>query len=410
MKTQKKFVFGLAILALFGTVTNYVYFSPLLTLLLPLCIFVVNKKQLKRPIAWLYVFFLSFLVSVLLYHPQSLIEFEFYRRDGNFIISYAPLMVLPLFTFHRDLNKYFRYFYLFSLIIYGLLFVNHLLGIANASSIHELVFGGLFIAQNATGGFLAILGSLGFAYARNKGSKKEWFFFAVIFVILLATYSRGSILGLALGIGAWYLAVNRYFKTLILYLMVPVLLTIGSLMISYPYFQQQINHSNYVQVVMDEDIRTKNANILLRIFYTFPRAYYTFTKSPIVGTGVGSYDDRPYQFEQIVPYIQYNAQPEKSHTDSHAHHSYLHILAEQGILGLALFLTFWTSVFWYLMRLKNQPVIRDFLLIAFFAITIASFTAHRITTPSMMLPFTISLGLVFAQSNRVKTYIIKKVK
>ncbi len=409
MNQSKKIVFGLAFIALLGTLTNFVYFSPLLTLLIPLCIFVVNKEQLKRPVAWLYAFTLFFLVGVIVYDPQSLIEFGFYRRDGNFIISYAPLLVLPLFSFRQNTGKYFRYFYIISLSIYAVLFAYHLLTTSMSSELHRLLFGGLFIAQNAVGGFLAILGSLGFAYARHKKSKRELVFFAVIFFMLLATYSRGSILGLVLGIGAWFLADRGYFKTLVLYLMVPVLFTVASLMIGYPYYQQQISTSNYVEEYTGEDTEGKNANVLIRLLYTFPRAYYSFLQSPIVGTGVGSFDDRPYQFESVVPFVQYNAQPQKLHTDSHAHHSYLHILAEQGIAGLGLFLIFWISIFWYLVRLKNQPVIRDFLLIAYFSITIASFTEHRITTPSMMLPFTIPLGLVMAQKMELKTYLIQKL-
>jgi O-antigen ligase len=155
---------------------------------------------------------------------------------------------------------------------------------------------------------------------------------------------------------------------------------------------------------MSEDVETKNMNILLRVFYTFPRAYYLFQHSPVFGTGVGSFDDQPYQFQEIVPYVAYNAQPQKTHSDNHAHHSYLHILAEQGIIGLLVFLFFWFYLFLYLLRLKHKPMIRDFLLVAFFTITFASFTEHRITTPSMMLPFTIPLGLLFAHQPLEKRY------
>lgn len=409
MELQKKFILGLSVVALFGTVTNFIYFSPLLTLLVPLAIFVFNKKALERPIFWLYIFLALFLLSTLLYDWYSLINFDFYRRDGNFLISYSPLFVLPLFHYRFNLNKYIRQFYIFALSLYSILFIYHLLTISNPADLLNWVFGGLFIAQNAVGGFLAVLGSLGFAYAWHKNSKMEWFFFVIIFVILFATYSRGSILGLVLGIIAWYLAIKGYYKTIILYMMVFVLFTIGSLMIGYPYFKQQINTQNYVESYVGSDLRTKNANILIRVLYTFPRSFYVFTQSPIVGTGVGSYDDRPFQFEKIVPYVAYNTQPQKSHTSAHAHHSYLQILAEQGIVGLTVFLTFWISLFWYLVRIRGNPLMRDFLLIAFFTITIAAFTEHRITTPSMMLPFTIPLGMFFFQKNDTETFIIKKI-
>ena len=406
MTLQKKIILYLAILALLGTVTNFVYFSPLLTLLVPLCMYVVVKKKLQRPVFWLYVFLSAFLVSVIFYDIKSLFTFGFYRRDGNFIISYAPLLILPLFTLRFNLENYIRNFYKFAVGLYSVIFAYYLVNLNISSDLHSLLFGGLFYAQNAVGGFLSILGALGFAYAYNRRNKKEIFLFLLILSMLFMTYSRGSILGLILGIAAWYLAVNNHFKTLVLLISIPVLLTVATLMIGYPSYQSKISTGNLVEEKVGEDIGTKNANVLLRILYTFPRAYYSFIHSPVVGTGVGSFDDRPYEFETIAPYLAYNAQPVKLHTDSHAHHSYLHILAEQGIFGLSLFLTFWISLFLYLMNLKYKPLLKDFLLIAFFTITFASFTEHRITTPSMMLPFTIVLGLHFASRERIRKFLI----
>lgn len=401
MSTEKKVLFWVAVLALMGTVTNFVYFSPLLTLLVPLAIFTAARERLERPIAWLWVYTLLFLVGVLLYHPASVVEFGFYRRDGNFVIAYAPLLVLPLFRFRFDLERYFRRFYLFSLALYGLLFARYLAAAYPHYILQLEVFGGLFYAQNAVGGFLAILGSLAFAYYRHRGGKRELLGFLLVFLMLLATFSRGSILGLTLGIPAWYLSIKGYYKTLVLMLVIPVLLTAGVLMVGYPFYKaNEAAGTPFGEEILymdaEEEDDTKSTNILMRVFYTFPRAWYAFQHSPVLGTGVGSFDDRPYRFQPVLPYLQYNAQTPKRHSDSHAHHSYLHILAEQGIVGLALFLTFWVSLFLYLLRLKKMPLFRDYLLIAFFAVTFASFTEHRITTPSMMLPFTLSLGLLLA--------------
>lgn len=110
MGTGKKVILGTAILALFGTVTNYVYLSPLLTLFLPLCVLVFRKENIPRSIFWLYVFTGIFLLSAILYDWHSIFTYGFYRRDGNFIISYSPLLVLPLFSFKFELKKVIRYF------------------------------------------------------------------------------------------------------------------------------------------------------------------------------------------------------------------------------------------------------------------------------------------------------------
>lgn len=407
MKTQEKFILGVALVALFGTVTNYVFFSPILTLLIPLSIFVFKQRKLPSPIAWLYIFLAAFLVSTIFYDWSSLFQFGFYRRDGNFIISYAPLFVLPLFHFYYDLGKYLRYFYIFTIGLYGALFLYHIVTISDFSNVHTVVFGGLFIAQNAVGGFLAIVAALGFAYWYHRRNKKELFLFLAVLVMLFATYSRGSILGLILGVVAWYFTVTKRFKMLIATITVPVVLTVASVMIGYPFFTNVISNQQAVETNI-ENVSGKSANVLMRIFYTFPRAYYLFEHSPVFGTGVGSYNDRPLELEKVAPLVRYNAQTHNTFSDAHAHHSYLHILGEQGIVGLGLFLVFWVSLFFYLIGIRGRPVIRDFLLIAYFTLTFAAFTEHRITTPSNMLPFTIALGLFMVQKVRRQTYIFKK--
>jgi O-antigen ligase len=408
MDLSHKFVIGIAILALFGTVTNYIYVSPLLTILLPLCLFAANKKSLPRPIFWLYLFAVLFVASTLLYNWHSFFTFGYYRRDGNFIIAYSPLFLLPLFTLKIELKKYIRYFYLFVLVFYVILFIHYFAKHGILSLVTNYFFG-LFYAHNAAGEFFAIIASLGFAYAYNKEQKKEWLFFLVVFIILVFTRSRGSVLGLLAGIVAWYCCITKRFKLLISIVLIPVFLTVISIMIGYPYFKNKINTHKQVYYSNISKIQTSKANILIRLFYTYPRAWYLFAHSPLVGTGVGSYNDRPLQLKKIAPFIEYNSQPHHSYNSRTAHNTYLNILAEQGIVGLVLFLIFWVSLFWYIMRIRGDPLMRDFLLIAYFSNTFVAFTGHRLTTPSNMLPFAIILGLYMAQKKPVKTYIIKKI-
>jgi len=408
---QRKLIVGLAFVSLFGTVTNYIYISPLLALLLPLGLYVFNKKALPRPIAWLYAFLAFFLISVLLYYPWQLIEYGFYRRDGNFIISYAPLFILPLFSYKFELKKNFRRFYIFVLLIHGALFGYYLLTTNFlGGSLHDIIYGSLFHAQNALGGFFAIIGALGFAYWYQRRDLKDFLLFLLALIILMASYSRGSIIGLVLGIMGWYLAITARYKMLVILIIIPILFTAGSLMIGYPYFKSKLAVDNYVEKQIDTDVGQKNANVMIRLFYTFPRAWYLFTESPIFGTGVGSYDDQPLELEEVVPYVRYNSQPNKEHTDAHAHHSYLQLLAEQGVVGLIMFLVFWISLYFYLRRIEGQPIMRNFFLIAYFAITFASFTEHRITTPAMMLPFTISVGLFMMHKEEFQHVIITEIE
>jgi len=108
----------------------------------------------------------------------------------------------------------------------------------------------------------------------------------------------------------------------------------------------------------------------------------------------------PFIFNDAVPGIfSTNKQKKKVYNDSHAHHSFLHFLGEQGLAGLFIFIMFWRSVYKFLLQNGQEPTIRDFLLVSFFNLTVMSFTEHRITTPSNALPFVLTLSLYYVYVN-----------
>lgn len=231
------------------------------------------------------------------------------------------------------------------------MFIHHF---ANQSilNLKATYFFGLFHAHNAAGQFFAIMAALGFAYAYNRGGKKEWFLFSVMFLILVSTYSRSALLGLFAAIVAWYCSVTKRFKWLIAIITLPVLLTIGCVMIGYPYFKHKIHKHEKVKYTVIHAVRAHKASILIRLLYTYPRAWYLFVHSPIFGTGVGSYNNRPIKLKKVAPFIAYNAQTDNTYNNSTAHNTYLQILAEQGIVGLTVFLIFWVSLFWYILNIR----------------------------------------------------------
>jgi O-antigen ligase len=146
---------------------------------------------------------------------------------------------------------------------------------------------------------------------------------------------------------------------------------------------------------------TKEANIFIRAYEIWPRAMFVFLNSPIFGTGFGSVNDKPFKFSTYKGFISFNNSDNKIFNDSHAHHSFLHILAEEGIIGLSLFLLFWIGLFKHIVSRKRKfpDTVRVFLIIAFFNLTIMSFTEHRITTPSNVLPFVLILVLALMYDN-----------
>ena len=83
------------------------------------------------------------------------------------------------------------------------------------------------------------------------------------------------------------------------------------------------------------------------------------------------------------------------HTDAHAHNTYFNVLAETGAVGLVLLLWFMNRMFNFIYALPRS-LIRQTLLLSFWACAVASFTEHRLFTPSQMLPFVIMVGMTIA--------------
>lgn len=400
------FISGLTVISLLGTVTGLIPISIFLSILVLFSLpFVISLTFIKAKIAnlvfWLYFFYFISFLSVLIYDPKSLISFDFYRRDGNFIVSYAPLLILPYLALNLNTNLLIKYLLYLTIFVNFIPFLYYIYTSGLSLITNDTAsFGSLFVARNAAGGFLAVISGLAVVnilYSKKKIIPILEFF--VVSLMLFFTYSRGSLLGLILGLLALFLfKTNR--KILIgIFIIFPLAGLTGAATIwSYlNVYQPQVTSLN----IGDAD-SIKEANIYIRLYNTWPRALQQFLSSPIVGTGFGSHDDLPYKLVQVFPGFSYNAQPIKVHTDSHAHHSYLHILGEQGLFGLFIFLSFWFAIYRYLVKNNDFPMTRDFLLLTFFILTIESFTEHRITTPSNVLPFSLTLGVYMAKVNFLK--------
>ncbi|WP_026464817.1 O-antigen ligase family protein [Adhaeribacter aquaticus] len=404
---MKKLLVIITIIGLIGTVTNLVYISPIPSLFAAIFfpLILTHKNHFPLPVFWLFVFFLFVLISTSLYHPGSFSNFKFYRYDGNFIISYLPLLVLPFFSFNFNIGKLFRNF------LYITSFISILAFIAKGLKFQD-GFSGLFIANNAAGGFYSIVTSLAFIYFLERKTYTNLFLLALNAFFLYATYSRGSILGLGVGLMCLFL-LKKHKSYLISFLIIGIsAIQIYILVGTYPEYKRHIMNSPTADIYRNLDdyvyerfgnVSTKYKNVLIRSYETWPRAVDCFFHSPLLGTGFGSVNDVPFIFDNTIPFIySSNQQQVKDFNDSHAHHSFLHFLGELGLLGLGVFLCFWRSVYKFLLKNNQEPKIRDFLLVSFFNLTIMSFTEHRITTPSNALPFVLSFCLYYLFVNYQK--------
>ncbi|WP_459905870.1 O-antigen ligase family protein [Caballeronia sp. HLA56] len=337
-------------------------------------------------------------ISTIFYDPASLVDFEFYRRDGNFYISYAPILAGFLYTHDLDLNKLLRRFYIFAVCVNAPLYAYYLAhaGLLSILKHPSDSYGSLFIARNAAGGFLAMLLCLGIANYMHKPSKPMLALMGANFLMLWSTYSRGSLLGIVMIVP--YIVLGR--KRWVLATMIAGMI-LASLAVAQWHTLPHINYMGYTFAISDPDEKVANLNI--RYEWLWPRALAYFEQSPIVGMGFGSFDDR---IASYINYFHLFAQPLRittHHSDSHAHNSYLNFLAELGIVGLVLMLSFYWRLTGWCQRKAQESLLlrgsRDFVALRFVELSsvclmVMAATEHRLTSPSNVLPLALVLSLV----------------
>ena len=379
------------VVGIYSTVTNLIPLSVLpfawLALLLPLTI--VSATNIPKITAWAILYYFVSLVSLLIYDPSALTTPSFYRYDGNFLISFLPLLALPILPrITIDIERTLKMFLVFSVVVSFL------------PSIYQFYTAGystgLFVATNAFGGFLMALIALALSWLLSTKHKVGPMFllFACAGMLALSS-SRGSLLGVFLGITA-YLAIRSGRKWIPIVLISGIVLIQSAILaVTFPLYVD--NKEDAYGLAVESAESTKEANIFIRAYENWPRGLYLFSRSPLFGTGVGSANDFPLIFDDDS-FVQMNLNLERSYDSAHAHNTYLHILGEQGMVGLLIFLLMWSSVYKYLSSRRGIPIIRDSLLIMFWSLTFASFTEHRIPSPSNVFPFMIIFILYFMKN------------
>lgn len=390
----------LSLLALFLTVTNLVPLSAIGFLPIVLCTWRFFGRSYPSFITPLTLFTLMALISTLLYDPHSLIEFDFYRRDGNFFIAYAPIFAGCLYMHRWDLNKVLRIFFIFAVVVnlpmYAIYIVHNgplaILKHANDS------FGGYFIARNAAGGFFAMLFCLGVACYLQRRERLILALLGVNMLMLIGTYSRGSLLGVIAMLPYLYFGRKRW----MLATMIAGILVV-SFAIAIHNTDPSVDYMGYMYNIHDSD--EKAANVSIRYEWLWPRALKYFEQSPIVGMGFGAFDDHIGRVTSYFNVFGAASDVLVWHSDSHAHNSYLNILAELGVVGLALMLGFYFKLIeWSQQGAAASALIgggRNFTAYRFVELSSVCLlamaaTEHRLVSPSNVLILSLVISLLLS--------------
>ncbi|MGV2288056.1 O-antigen ligase family protein [Trinickia sp. YCB016] len=395
----------ISLFALFLTVTNLVPVSAAGFVPIVFCSWRFFGRSYPAFMTPLTAFTLVAVVSTLLYDPRSFLVFDFYRRDGNFFISYAPVFAGCLYAHRWDLNKILRTFFIFAVIINIPPYAQYILhnGLLSIFRHPDDSFGSYFIARNAAGGFLAMLFCLGAACYLQRRSKWLLALLGLNLLMLFSTYSRGSLLGAAAIFPYLYFGRKRWMLATLM-----AGLVVASLAMAIYHTDPSVDYMGYRFSIHNSD--AKVANLDIRYEWLWPRALAYFEQSPIVGLGFGSFDDH---IGSLTSYFHLFAVPSDviiEHSDSHAHNSYLNILAELGIVGLVLMLSFfWKLIEWsqngaaaaaLVARGQNFTAFR-FVEISSICLLVMSATEHRLVTPSNVLILSLVISLLLASRSVV---------
>lgn len=390
-----------ALISLFFSVTNLIYVSAvasaIILVLLPLFSIALlkapkqgiehtNQPQPRNILIAALTFYLFAIFSMVLIEPKAFLNFRFYRYDANFILSYAAFLLLPFYTNKLKIQTVFICLIVFvALMQIPAMLYEYTHGNYTAKYRHyySLIvyfpfWKHLFSSTSAAAGFYSIISALCFARWHTTRSNTFLAIFLFLLLCIFFTTSRTSALAIISGIVAWQFCRIKQLKLIPIVSIIAILLIEVSLTHKYLHIHQAvISADQYIQEQQPEITTVKSKNIYRRLINYWPPALERFIENPLLGSGFSTYNDRPN--------ITFN--------DQHAHNSYLHIAAEQGLIGLLIVLSLWYWIYGYIHTLDQHSWIKNGLQIAFWSILYSSCAGHRLTTPAMIIPFSLILLL-----------------
>lgn len=391
---------ALALSYLATSIAPALYLPPVM-LVLMLMLAAVEVLYLKNPnarapyvrplVALLAVMFVSALASGL--GPLDVLSYEAIRYDSNILYSAIPLLVLGSGTFdlHR-LDRWVRNTIIVGAIAYVTL---------------PLVGFQPYESHNAAGGFFMVLLAYLVGRAIVAGFAGRWLALGVGTLALFMTDSRGSIVAILAAVGYDWCS-RRWPRLARVLLLAFVAALVAGLAVSYYVWQEMgapvvYDYSEFSSVSdqLPTDMMSlgeRPGTIMHRVFLLYPMAVDMFLQSPIVGIGFTRFDDFPVQISGMHGVLAMNTAP-PIHSNLHAHNSFLHIAAENGLVGLILlFLTVRAIYRSFTSRDMYTPVA---MIIG--SLLFASLTEHRLTTPSQAAPAFVIVGLLWACQRHRRT-------
>lgn len=349
-----KLINGIVGLALLITLLEnrepYVAITGILLLLLWSLSLRMSKGLGFKRLEWAIVICLAYWVANYFWSTgdvHNFISFEFLRHDGALLVSYTAFLGFLGWPLRSPQYRRFWLLFIFLcslLAVPGLIYCLHLTPAQGSSFLERLgivggdvwgrKFTGFWEAHNTTGGVYALASVLALSLLRDARLTPRvrqflWIQFLICLGGLLFSYSRGAYLGFLVG-AAFILPLRKVGTTVRAALLIGIPVVLLGLMTSSLFSR--------IDSITDPDYGT-NADR----FVIWGEALDDFAASPIIGMGYGRFNDDVTGWKGIKGLLWVGVRGEIQNNDSHAHDSYLHFLAEGGIIGLWLTMRIW----WY---------------------------------------------------------------
>lgn len=301
-----------------------------------------------KKLEWSIVICLAFWIASYFWSTgdaRNFVSFEFLRRDGSLLVSYTAFLGILGWSLRPVQCRRFWLIFLFIcslLALPGIFYCLHLLPYQVTPFVERIgivggdvwgrKFTGFYETHNTTGGVYALASILALALLREAPlTPRMRQLLQVEFLLclggLLFTYSRGSYLGFLVGAG-FILPLRKVGTTLKAALLIGIPVVLLGLMTSSLFSR--------IDSITDPDYGT-NADR----FVIWDEALADFAASPIIGIGYGRFNDEITGWAGVKGVVLVAVRGVIENSDAHAHDSYLHFMAEGGIVGLWLTMRIW---------------------------------------------------------------------
>jgi hypothetical protein len=285
---------------------------------------------------------------------SNLFSYDFLRYDGARFVGYLPLLLMGACGLKSNTVTRLLWIYLGILAVAATLgavqFITHIEGLnydAESTGPHwnvlyksELttdIFHGWYRAHNAAGSVYAMATcvALAFFLGRNKTKALSWqgLIFAAVLTGLVLAQSRSGYVAFTAASVIVFMRKKEHARRL---------LRLG-IVVGVPLLMFWLSQSLILRRVQ-WITNFEEPNAAGRLI-NYADALTDFARSPLIGIGLGRYNDEWKIYSEIPPVVSVATQGEVVNLDNHAHNSYLHFLAEGGIVGLALMLGVWIETY-----------------------------------------------------------------